>query len=204
MVDLDSDTSGSRERERTGSLVLVGLAVLALILGALGVYIGFSAHQEVSAFRAELETKLDRTVELEEKIESLETRLIKVGGETVRIDKQIRSVVTQTQRAFDDVTREVKANREQGNKTNKQLAQFAAGVAPTSVIRAEGSSAASPSPSGTSAAEVSPDGFHTIQSGESFEKLARIYGTSVPALLEANPGVDPRRLQIGQKVNIPK
>jgi LysM repeat protein len=63
------------------------------------------------------------------------------------------------------------------------------------------------------AAEVSEDAtppaeradvqVHTVKSGDNFSTIARSYDVSVNALIEANPAVNPRRLQIGQRVRIP-
>jgi D-alanyl-D-alanine carboxypeptidase/D-alanyl-D-alanine-endopeptidase (penicillin-binding protein 4) len=44
---------------------------------------------------------------------------------------------------------------------------------------------------------------HLVRSGENFSTIARAYDVSVNALIEANPDVNPRRLQIGQQVRIP-
>lgn len=44
---------------------------------------------------------------------------------------------------------------------------------------------------------------HKVQSGETPSSIARKYGVSVEALLAANPGLNPRRMQIGQTLNIP-
>jgi LysM repeat protein len=44
---------------------------------------------------------------------------------------------------------------------------------------------------------------YTIVAGDTFYQLARRYGTTTEAIMAANPGVDPRRLQIGQRVCIP-
>ena len=44
---------------------------------------------------------------------------------------------------------------------------------------------------------------HIIQKGETFAVLAKKYGVSVKAIQQANPGVDPTRLKIGQKIAIP-
>ena len=43
---------------------------------------------------------------------------------------------------------------------------------------------------------------HTIKRGDTFFKLAKKYGTTVKALQDANPNVDPTRLQIGQVINL--
>ncbi|MGE5548941.1 MAG: LysM peptidoglycan-binding domain-containing protein [Bacteroidota bacterium] len=45
--------------------------------------------------------------------------------------------------------------------------------------------------------------FYTIQPGDTFFSLARRFNVSLDDLLEANPGVDPDRLFVGQVVCIP-
>ncbi len=45
---------------------------------------------------------------------------------------------------------------------------------------------------------------YTIKSGDTFYKLAQRYNTTVEAIMEANPGVDPNNLQIGQVICIPE
>lgn len=44
---------------------------------------------------------------------------------------------------------------------------------------------------------------HTVKAGEIPETIARRYGVKVEALLAANPGLDPKRLRIGQTLNLP-
>ncbi|HEU0038400.1 MAG TPA: LysM domain-containing protein [Verrucomicrobiae bacterium] len=44
---------------------------------------------------------------------------------------------------------------------------------------------------------------HVIRKGDAFSTLAKKFGVSAKAIQEANPGVDPLKLQIGQKINIP-
>jgi LysM repeat protein len=44
---------------------------------------------------------------------------------------------------------------------------------------------------------------YTIQKGDSFSTIAPKFGVSVKALRDANPNVDPTKLQIGKKLNIP-
>ncbi len=59
-------------------------------------------------------------------------------------------------------------------------------------------SAGSPG-SGTSA----PARTYKIQSGDNPAAIARRYGVKLDALMAANPGLDPRRLQPGQTLNLP-
>ncbi|MFO7296212.1 MAG: LysM domain-containing protein, partial [Clostridia bacterium] len=44
---------------------------------------------------------------------------------------------------------------------------------------------------------------YIIRAGDTFFSLARRFGTTVDAIMAANPGVDPNRLQIGQRICIP-
>lgn len=44
---------------------------------------------------------------------------------------------------------------------------------------------------------------YTIRAGDTFFSIARRFNISVDALMRANPGVDPDRLQIGQVICVP-
>ena len=44
---------------------------------------------------------------------------------------------------------------------------------------------------------------YTIVHGDNFSALAKRYGVSTKALEEANPGVEPTKLQVGQKIHVP-
>lgn len=52
-----------------------------------------------------------------------------------------------------------------------------------------------PCPAGTTA--------YTIRRGDTLWALSRRYGTTVDAILRANPGIDPRSLRVGQIICIP-
>lgn len=66
--------------------------------------------------------------------------------------------------------------------------------------------AASPPPAPTPAAppeQPAAGGTYTIRSGDTLDAIARRHGTTVAALQQANPGVDPRRLRPGQTIRLP-
>ncbi len=54
----------------------------------------------------------------------------------------------------------------------------------------------------TPAAPATPF-WHTVARGETLGAIARRYGTSVAELLQANPGLSPRRIRPGQKLRLP-
>jgi len=46
-------------------------------------------------------------------------------------------------------------------------------------------------------------GTHTVKAGDTLATIARARGIKVDALLQANPGINPARLQVNQKLVIP-
>ena len=46
-------------------------------------------------------------------------------------------------------------------------------------------------------------GTHTVAAGETAVRIARRYGITLDALLAVNPGLEPRRMHVGQVLNIP-
>jgi phage tail protein X len=50
---------------------------------------------------------------------------------------------------------------------------------------------------------VAASGEHVIRAGDNPVTLAKHYGVTARAILDANPGLEPTRLQIGQKIKIP-
>ena len=54
----------------------------------------------------------------------------------------------------------------------------------------------------TAATTTTAEEFYEIQSGDTFETVAEEFGTTVDALVELNPGVDPRTLTIGQRIRV--
>jgi LysM repeat protein len=44
---------------------------------------------------------------------------------------------------------------------------------------------------------------HVVQSGDTLSSIARKYGVKLDALMSANPGLDPRRLRVGQTLSVP-
>jgi LysM repeat protein len=56
---------------------------------------------------------------------------------------------------------------------------------------------------GTVAGSTARPRSHTVKSGETPSSIARLYGVRLEALLTANPGLEPRKLKVGQPLNVP-
>ena len=44
---------------------------------------------------------------------------------------------------------------------------------------------------------------YVIQKGDTYYSIGKKFGVSMQAIKDANPGVEPTRLQVGQKINLP-
>ncbi|MCX7867518.1 LysM peptidoglycan-binding domain-containing protein [Limisphaera sp. VF-2] len=77
----------------------------------------------------------------------------------------------------------------------------AVAIAPETQVRpGPTASEATPAPGSTA---FSSSRVHVVQPGETPTGIARRYGVSLQALLEANPGLEPRRMRVGQRITIP-
>jgi LysM repeat protein len=74
---------------------------------------------------------------------------------------------------------------------------------PTLEIGSTPSSGSVDFPSVSSSSSSSTPGTYAIQKGDTFGGLAKKNHTTTKAILAANPGVNPNRLKIGQKINLP-
>ena len=128
----------------------------------------------------------------------------------------IAPVVPNVQKELDKLKNEVKSLRQENSKLRFQMSAFNALPANQDQLQPVSSPAPKPrqipAPPTTRApkkerprqmAQVAAQRVHTIQNGEYPAKIARRYGIKLEALLRANPGINPRKLQIGDKVKIP-
>jgi LysM repeat protein len=124
------------------------------------------------------------------------------------------------------VLRETERLREENQTLRKQLEQLqthlagrppatpAGTMGPGSASRLQASfggsvtNVAARSPSGPNgrggaAASTGTMRTHSVKAGETVAAIARQHQVKLPTLLAANPGVEPRRLRVGQVLNVP-
>lgn len=110
---------------------------------------------------------------------------------------------SQHEKAMQQLVVGVEANRDQIVELIKQLNLGAAQKSGTaSQLEVEENQSAPNSEPSLSMSEVSPR-VHRIEAGDNFARIAKAYNVELQSLLDANPSVDPRRLQIGQQVLLP-
>ncbi len=182
-------------------LLGLGLSIIALALGIISmVKVGDTAAdmndkiEKAAALSLETKKISDRIDSLAMQIESIKSD-DKSKMETVV--SQVNAELKKVYAAIDDTRNVVGENRkaieEVAKRGSARPAQASAAQQPQTPAASSANQAAQPSDSKK----------HIIQSGDTFAKLAKKYGVSVDAIINANPDANPSRLRIGQEISIP-
>ncbi len=206
----------------SGSKFLLGLlALLGVGLGAAGLYYGYRTKQETDELREEVSLVRD----LMGKIQEVEEVSSGISEGAARVKREVDALREGTQNAFNQVSAELTRVR---NDLNESLSfartlqerltglQRGGGVASApaqhegaEVVDADEAEAVaqSQSPASSRASENAASAemeVYVIRSGDTLSAVASRYQIPLGRLLEANADVDPRRLQVGQEIRVPR
>lgn len=193
------------ETSSGSNLVPIALAVLAIVLGGAGLYFGLTANQRLNPLSESMEAGTSSAARLEKDISALEIQVTELSAQKTELKKTIdrmRVYSNQSEKAVKQVAGSVKDNREEIVKLAERINDFASsGVRPKPAAATANASGDASQPAAASGA--AQEGTYTIESGDTFAKVAPKLGVGLQALLDANPDADPRRLRIGQVINVP-
>lgn len=121
---------------------------------------------------------------------------------TPAVQRQLEQLMEENRRLQDEL------DRWRTHYASRGLTPPAAATNPTANPPRPGPAAearaAAPAPVATeSAAATAAPRTHKVQAGETPVAIARKYNVKLEALLALNPGLNPRRMQVGQVLNIP-
>jgi tetratricopeptide (TPR) repeat protein len=134
---------------------------------------------------------------------------------TPAAQNQINQLIEQNQQLQDEVN---KWRAYYTNYTNQLAAKNQPSVAPNRATAQPPANPISPQPAQPVSTPVNSSGgirpahstatkstlrTHTVAAGETAVRIARRYGISLDALLAANSGLEPKRMRVGQVLNIP-
>lgn len=157
---------------------------VAIGAGLLGVILSGTALFKLSALQ---KTVAEHAAELP-KIATLEGDLRTAATKNESDNRALREGV---QNALNQLGDQIGALR--GQVTKIEEAQKARATAPAG----KGGAAA---PTGV----LNADGSYSVAPGDTLAKIARKFAVKVDAIEAENPGLDPARLKVGQKIKIPK
>lgn len=171
----------SRDSNSSGSV----LPLVGVIAGALGLILSVVALVKLSSIKKEVDAL---NQDLTAKISTLEGDVRSAATKNETDNKALREAV---QNALNQVGEQIGAMRGQIAKIEE--AQKARPVAAAG-------KAGAPAATGV----LNADGTYTIASGDTVAKVARKFAVKIDAIEAENPGLDPARLKVGQKIKIPK
>lgn len=192
----------------SGSLYLpLGFGIVGILLGAVALYFALTNQgqtgdltETLSKGIAEAESQATRA---EQRIQALEAQLEKHQRSQEMLRNQLRSVVGDIEKALNQLGQEMGTTRSQVAANAEAMQEL---VTKLSNSRVAVAASSMPEQGAASPVESNSEGLrqHSIRQGDTFGQLARQYNVSVEAIIQANPNVNPNRLQIGQVVNIPQ
>lgn len=161
----------------TGSFLVTGLAILGILLGGAGLYAGLSGRGADG--------------ERENRLSELEQRMERLSGAIEELNGQIRGLHHNTRTALQGLNEQIIAVRQEIRGPRP------VSPTPASAQQTSGSTAATPAPVTTQSKS------YTIRAGDVLAKIAKDHGTTVDAILKANPGLNPNKIKVGQVINVP-
>jgi len=171
------------------------LGLVGIVVGVTGIVMARGAAREVASSRVEVAGMASRmeamATDVNTRIDGFDQRLERVGSALVPLQRD-RGNLQQVIDGMRQFQGTITQNREAINELNTKLAQLAE------------ARPAARAPATAAAGEPAPEGTYIIQAGDTFGRIAQRFNTTIPAIEAANPGVDPRRLQIGQRINLPR
>lgn len=193
------------------AFIPIAIALAGAVVGIVAIIVALTRSGPSDALTAELETLRQTNLALTARISELEKFKASAARENPErkvneLQTSVQTAFNQVEAAFTQTNQRVSANSEKIAEVVKTLNEWATrGSTPTATR-----STATTQTRGTAPTEVSGAGGttaaareHTIESGDTFSRLAKRYNVSISAILEANPDVDPRRLLPGQRIRIP-
>jgi LysM repeat protein len=176
------DTLSRDSSSASNNIMPLAGVILGAIALVLGIFTMVKANKVEKAVRAQGD-EIARIGTIEQEVRAASSK-----SET-----DMRNLRDGVQNALNQVGTEIGSIRASMAKMEEQMK-----ARPASAANAKGGAAA-PAPTGVRNA----DGTYTIAAGDTLAKVATKFGVRLDSILAENPGIEPSRLRVGQKIRIP-
>jgi hypothetical protein len=172
----------SRDSNNSGSI----LPLAGVIAGVLALVLAATALFKISTLQKTVAAHDEAIV----KIATLENDIHSVGAKS---EADVKGLKDGIQGALNSIGTEIGAINAKITKIEE--AQKARAVAPAGKGGAGG---------GVVTGTVDANGNYAVAPGDTLSKIAKKFATRIDAIEAENPGLDPTKLKVGQKIKIPK
>ncbi len=170
----------SRDSNSSGSI----LPLVGVIAGGLALVLSIVALVKLSTLQKSVATHEEA---ISSKIPALEAS---VSAAAAKADTDIKGLRSGIQTALDQVGNEI-------GTINAKITKIEESMKKPAPVAAKGAAAA---PTGV----LNADGTYSVAPGDTLSKIARKFAVRSDAIEAENPGLDPTKLRVGQKIRIPK
>lgn len=190
------------------------IAIAAVIVGLAGLGLGWMGFTRSSELEKQLASMPDATAglsDVEAYAEENGARIDKMAADMTQFSQEVNRVLGAVEDDISNLKKNVRAVAIEAGTAKKmveELEKKGVQAAPTPRATSSAPATSSSSDGDGSSGETAPmggdkGGSYTIKSGDTLGRIAAAHNLSLSELLAANPGVDPRRLRIGQQITIP-
>ena len=168
----------SRDSNSSGSV----LPLVGVIAGALGLILSIVALVKIAGLQKTVtahDAEIPRIASVEGELRAATS---KTESDMKGMRDGVQSALNQVGEQLGAINAKI-AKFEEAQKA-KPVAAGKAGAAPTGVLNA--------------------DGTYSIAPGDTLAKIARKFAVKLDAIEAENPGLDPAKLKVGQKIRVPK
>lgn len=184
--------------------LFIAIAAVIVALVALGIgWMGLSRATTLEAEIKRLEALASSDTGVEESIESNRANLEKLSSSMNAFSKNVNKAISDVGSDISKVRSDVRKVMMTAGEAKKRVLELEEKGVQVSVVPSPSSSA--PAAQAKQAPDTAPGkaGVYTIKSGDTLGKIAAAYKITLSQLQAANPGIDPRRLRIGQQIRVP-
>ena len=172
----------SRDSSSTSNI----MPMAGVILGAIALLLGI--------FTMVKATKVEKAVTAQgDEIAKIATLESEVRSSAAKSETDLRNLREAVQKAFNDVTTTF-------GDVNAKIAKMEEAMKKPAPAPAAAKGGAAAAPTGV----LNADGTYTVAAGDNLTRIAAKFGARVDSILAENPGLEPTRLRVGQKIRIPR
>jgi LysM repeat protein len=171
----------SRDSNSSGSV----LPLVGVIAGGLALVLSIVALVKLSTLQKSVAAHEEA---ISSKIPALEAS---VSAASAKVDTDIKGLRSGIQTALDQVGNEI-------GTINAKITKMEESMKKPAPAAGKGGAAAAPT------GVLNADGTYSVAPGDTISKIAKKFAVKVDAIEAENPGLDPAKLKVGQKIHIPK
>ena len=217
----ETQTPEIAQTNNKSSFLPMALSLVALALAAAALFLAVNSAKKLDSAQETLTVMADKAIaasvevsNIAPKLQSLANQINEVRSSTKTASNKTVSDVKSALEYYSKLINEnrelISANQEALKTIALELRDRPAKAQPKAKAQASEQQAApqeqQKSEQSEQSATAATSGAKTykIKSGDYLAKIAKKFKVSIKALQDANPGIEPSKLQIGQEINIPQ